>query len=104
MGTPVLNVAVAKWAERLPGLRRVPLAKLVIAAELGMLVKAHYERLSLTERRRLLVLLRETRGRPSNLTPRQRKEFEALIGKLEPKLFARNAVERFAPVPAAKKS
>jgi hypothetical protein len=98
MPTPLMNVAVARAAERLPMLRRVPLARLVILAELAMLAKEHYERLTPQERRRLVLLLREAGGRPSNLTDRQRRELEKLIAKVDPKLFASNAFERFSPV------
>ncbi len=99
-----MNVAVARAAQRLPMLRRVPLARLVILAELAILAKAHFERLSPQERRRLMLLVRDTGGRPSNLSDRQRRELEALIAKIDPKLFATNAFEKFSPVPPSRRS
>jgi hypothetical protein len=98
MPTPFANVALARAAERLPGLRRLPLARLVIVAELAILAKAHLDRLKPAERRRLLVLLREARGIPKNLSDRDRREFEKLVAKLEPKIFANTAVDKFSPV------
>jgi hypothetical protein len=103
MPTPFVNVAVARAAERLPGLRRVPLARLVIVTELAILAKAHFERLTPQERRRLFLLLRDAGGRPSNLSDRQRREFEKLVEKLDPKLFATNAFEKFSPVPPGRR-
>ncbi len=93
-----MNVAVARAAQRLPWLRRLPLARLVLLAEVAILAKAHFERLSPKERRRLVLLAREARGRPQNLSERERREFERLIAKVEPKVFAAHAMEKFAPV------
>ena len=88
MPSPFMNVAVARAAQRLPGLRRLPLARLVLLAEVAMLAKAHYERLTPTERRRLVVLVRDARGMPQNLSERERRELEKLVAKVEPKVFA----------------
>jgi hypothetical protein len=97
------NIAMAKAAERLPMLRRLPLARMLILAEVGMLAKDHFERLSPTERRRLVVLVRDAKGRPSNLSARNRRELEDLVAKIEPKRFAATAAERFSPVPLSRK-
>ena len=92
-----MNIAVARAAERLPGLRRLPLARLVILAELAMLAKDHFELLTPAERRRLVVLVRDAKGLPRNLPTRQRNELEKLIAKADPKAFAMQAVEKFSP-------
>ena len=42
--------------------------------------------------------VRTTRGRPSNLTERERVELGDLVGKLEPRLLAGEAVGRLSPV------
>jgi hypothetical protein len=103
MPTPFANVALARAAERLPGLRRLPLARLVIVAELAILAKAHFDRLKPAERRRLLILLRDARGVPKNLSDRDRREFEKLVAKLDPKMFANTAVDKFSPVGGIKR-
>ena len=93
-----MNVAVARAAQRLPGLRRMPLARLVLLAELGMLAKIHFERLSPAERRRLVVLVRDAKGWPQNLSEREQRELKKLVAKVEAKAFANEAVERFSPL------
>ncbi len=93
-----MNVAVARAAQRLPGLRRLPLARLVLLAELGMLAKIHFERLTPAERRRIVLLLKQARGWPQNLSERERRELNKLVAKVEPKAFANEAVERFSPL------
>lgn len=98
MPSLLTNVAAARAAQRLPGLRRIPLARLVLLAELGMLAKIHYERLTPAERRRIVLLLKEARGWPQNLPERERKELNKLVAKVEPKAFADAAVERFSPL------
>lgn len=98
MPSPFANIAVARAAERLPILRRLPLARVVIAAEVAILAKAHLDRLTPQERKRLLILLRDAKGMPKNMSDRERREFEKLVGKLEPKLFATAAAEKFSPV------
>ncbi len=73
-------------------------------AEVAILAKDHIERLEPAERRRLVVLVRDAKGRPGNLSARQRGELEALVAKLEPKLFASKAAERFSPFPRRRRS
>jgi len=98
MPSPFMNVAVARAAQRLPGLKRLPLARLVLLAEVGMLAKAHFELLTPTERRRLVRLIRDARVMPHNLSERDRRELRKLVAKIEPKGFATEAAQRFAPL------
>jgi hypothetical protein len=93
-----MSVAVARAAQRLPGLKRLPLARLVLLAEVAVLAKAHYELLTPNERRRLVVLIRDARGMPRNLSERERRELRKLVAKVEPKLFATEAAQRFSPL------
>jgi chorismate mutase len=93
-----MNIAAARAAQRLPGLRRVPLARLVVLGELAMLAKLHFERLSPAERRRLVMLLKNARGWPRNLSEREQRELKKLVAKVEPKALANEAVERFTPL------
>ena len=98
-----MNIAAARAAQRLPGLRRIPLARLVLLAELGALAKIHYERLTPAERRRIVLLLRQARGLPQNLGERERRELSKLVAKVEPKAFANEAVERFSPLAGSRR-
>ncbi|MGH2842734.1 MAG: hypothetical protein ACRDKL_04015 [Solirubrobacteraceae bacterium] len=98
MSSPFMTVAVARAMERVPGLRRLPLARLVILAEVAILAKAHLDRLSPRERRQLLTLLRDAKCMPRTLSSAERREFEDLIAKLEPQLFANTAAEKFSPL------
>jgi hypothetical protein len=98
MPSPLMNIAVARAAQRLPGLRRVPLARLVLLGELAMLAKIHFERLTPAERRRLVLLVKNAKGWPQNLSEREQRELKKLVAKVEPKVFANEAVERFSPL------
>ncbi len=72
--------------------------RLLAAAEIALLARDHAMRLDRDERRRLLQLARSGRGRRRNLSPGQREELAALIAKMEPRLFAGTAFEKFSPV------
>lgn len=100
-------------AGHVPGLRRVPILKILVLAELAVLAKAHLTKLDTDERHRLVELVWAARGRTSNLSPRQRRELRTLVDKAEPRLFAGTAVDKLSPValpgrvlygPAAKKN
>jgi hypothetical protein len=93
-----MSVAVARAAQRLPGLKRLPLARLVLLAEVALLAKTHYEMLTPTERRRLVTLIRDARGMPRNLSERDQRELRKLVAKVEPKAFATEAVQKFTPL------
>ncbi len=80
-------------------LRGLPLMRLLAAGEMVLLARQHMVRLEPAERRRLLTLVREGHGRPSNLTPEQRDELARLVAKAEPRQFMAAAAERFSPVP-----
>lgn len=84
---------------RVPGLRRIPVVKLLAAAEVALLARDHLKRLTPAERRRLVTLVRTGRGRRSRLTAGQRRELEGLLGKLEPRVLVGEAVDRLSPVP-----
>jgi hypothetical protein len=99
MPSSMVTHTVGRVAERLPGLRRLPVMRLLVAGELILLARDHIEKLTPGERRRLVVLIRDARGRPANLSRRQRNELEALIAKAEPQLFANTAIDKISPVP-----
>jgi hypothetical protein len=94
----VIN-SLGRATGRVPGLRRVPVVRLIAVADLGMLARDHYLRLSPYERRRLLALVRAAKGRPSSLRPSERDELAELVAKLEPRFLAGEAVGRLSPVP-----
>lgn len=82
-----------------PGLRRVPLLKLLSIAEVAMIARDHLMRLTPTERRRVIELVRIGRGRRRNLSQSERDELAGLVAKLEPRLLAGEAVKKLSPVP-----
>ena len=77
----------------------IPVARLVAAAQIIMLVRRHWHRLEPAERRRVVVLVRQTHGRPRNLSGSERLELARLIAKADPRLFAGIVAQRFSPVP-----
>lgn len=95
--------AIAKTAGRVPGLRRLPVVKLLFLAELALVARDHYGRLTPDERRRLVTLVREGKGRGRNLSPEDREELAGLVAKVEPRRFAGLAIDRFSPVPLPKR-
>ena len=97
-GSPLTN-AVGRVAGRIPGVRRIPVLRLLAVGEIVLLAREHIGKLEPQERRRLVELLRRGRGRPQNLSARDRDELAALIDKAEPRLFAGVAAEKLSPVP-----
>ncbi len=97
---PRVSIApsLAHVTSRVPGLRRVPVVKLVAAAEIALLARDHLMRLTQPERRRLFELVRLGRGRRRNLSQAEREELAALIAKMEPRLLAGLAVEKLSPL------
>jgi hypothetical protein len=86
-------------ASHVPGLRRIPVLKLLAVAQVGLLARDHVLRLTPNERRRLLALVRQAHGRPSRLSPAERDELAMLVIKLEPRLLAGQAFNHLSPVP-----
>jgi hypothetical protein len=84
---------------RVPGVRRIPVVKLLAAAEIALLARDHLARLTPGERRRLVALVRIGRGRRSRLTPKESEELERLLVKLAPRQLMGDAVNRLSPVP-----
>jgi tellurite resistance protein len=64
-------------------------AWLLAAAEVVIAVREHITgRLTERERRRMVEIVRSSRGRPSNLSDRERRELRALLEKVEPRALA----------------
>ena len=93
------HTAIARGASRVPGLRRLPVFKLLAIGEIALLARTHIARLDRKERRRLVELMRKGRGRTRNLTEAERDELQRLVAKTEPRLFAGLAADRLSPVP-----
>ncbi len=74
--------------------KKVPIARMLILAELIVLVREHMVKLEPHERRRLLELIRQGRGRPSNLSARERRELSDLLAKAEPRAFVNLAAQK----------
>jgi hypothetical protein len=71
-------------------------AWLLAIAEVAVVIKDHIERLSPSERRRLVEIVRTSKGRPSNLSDGERAELRKLIEQIEPQELGRNVLRRFA--------
>jgi hypothetical protein len=94
-----LTRALGHAAGHVPGLRRVPVLKLLALADILLLMRDHVVRLEPDERRRLIELVRRGRGRNRNLSDREREELAGLIAKAEPRLFLGEAADKISPVP-----
>lgn len=73
-------------------------AWLLAAAEVVIAVRNHVnDRLSDKDRRRMVEIVRASKGRPSKLSDRDRKELRALLDKAEPRELVKTvATSRFA--------
>lgn len=98
MPPPPVTHTLGRAIERVPGLRWVPVVKLLAAAEIALIAHDHLGRLTPAERRRLVGLVRAGRGRRSRLTPRQREDLEGLLVKLAPRELMGDAVNRLSPL------
>jgi hypothetical protein len=95
MRAAIVNQAM----KRVPGLRRMPVAKLLAMGEVVTLARQHLANLEPSERRRFLALMRHAHGRPRNLSPAERDELATLIAKANPRLFLGLVADKFSPVP-----
>jgi hypothetical protein len=87
-----------RFTRRVPGLRHIPVVRLLALAEIALIAQDHVARLEPRERRRILALVRIGRGRPSRLTESQREELSRLVAKAEPRLFVGEVAEKLSPV------
>lgn len=95
----VATRAIVHGAGRVPGLKRLPILKLLAIGEVALIARTHVAKLDPAERRRLVELVRKGRGRPRKLSPTERRELEALVAKVEPRLFAGLVADKLSPVP-----
>jgi hypothetical protein len=82
LSDPSAAAARARWVAR--G------AWLLAVAEVVLAVRKHVTtRLDEKDRRRMVEIVRSSKGRPSNLSDRKRKELKALLAKTEPRELAK---------------
>src|SRR4051794_20919706 len=101
MGMPgrATMYAIERMTGKVPGLRRIPAVRLLALGEIALLARDHVGKLEPAERRRLLELVRQGRGRPRNLSERERDELSRLLAKAEPRRFAGLAADKLSPLP-----
>lgn len=69
-------------------------AWLLAVAEGLVAVKNHLsDRLTPSERQRLIEIVKTSRGRPGNLSNRERRELQKLISQVEPATLAKNVAQ-----------
>ncbi len=95
----LLMLAAGQFVGRVPGLRRVPLLQVIVASQVLLLARDHLERLTPRERHRVVVLIRDCKGRVGNLSAGERAELYSLIQKVEPRMFAETAMRTLSPLP-----
>lgn len=97
------NPLITRTLGRVGALRRLPVARLVAVAEIVVLAREHINKLDPHERRRLVELVRHGRGRPTNLSAKERRELASLLAKIEPRAFVQSAVAKVTGVPIGTK-
>lgn len=65
---------------RVPGLRRLPWA---IALEVAIVAREHWQLLDERDRAELARIVRKSKGKPANLTERERRHLRELVAKLD---------------------
>ena len=99
MPRPLSHRLLARAATRIPGVRRLPVFRLLAIGEIALLARDHVSKLDPTERRRLLTLVRKGKGRTRDLSLEERDELQRLVAKAEPRLFVGTAADKLSPVP-----
>jgi hypothetical protein len=87
-----------KAVQRVPGLRMLPVVRLIMAAEVLLVGKHHLDRLDPAERGRMIGLVAKAKGRPRSLSEQEQLELAKIVEKLEPRLFLAEATDRISPV------
>ena len=80
-----------------------PIVGVLLAVEIAAMAWAHLAKLNGAQRRRLLALLWQSRGRPSYLSDTERGELAALVAAVEPRLFVGSTARRLSPLPVPKR-
>ena len=72
--------------------------RMIAIGEIALIAKRHLENLEPGEGSELRGLIAKSKGRPGNLTKSERSRLGALVSKLEPTAFARNAAKTAVPL------
>jgi hypothetical protein len=75
-------------------IKHLPFFKILAIAQVALLARRHLRGVSRADRQRLTELAR----RGTKLTPAERAELRALVGKFEPGAFAVGAANHISPV------
>lgn len=94
---------IGRGITRVPGLKRLPVMKVLALGEVALLAQRHLSLLTPDERRRLVALVRQGRGRTRNLSADEREELAGLVAKAEPRRFAGLSADALSPVPLPKR-
>lgn len=76
----------------MPKLSRIRALPWFLIVQAGLAANAHWSKLPPGDRERLTQLLRRSRGRPGNLSAREREEVRLLLGQLDAPGLARDLV------------
>lgn len=95
----VVAHGLPRAVRRVPGLKHLPVVKLLAVAELALVARRHLQHLDAPQRRRLAELVR--RGRA--LSAPEREELRGLVALLDTRAFAGSAAQRLSPVPLPKR-
>jgi hypothetical protein len=79
--------------------RALPWTRLLAVAQAAVATKRHWDKLTPEERRSLARLVRKSRGRPSNLSLRERNQLRRLVAKLELRRLGRDIAALASPLP-----
>lgn len=89
---------IGRVAQRVPGLRALPVVRLIMAAEVLVIGKHHFDRITPDERGQVIRLVAKAKGRPKNLSEPEQVELTRIVEKLEPRLFLAEATDRMSPI------
>jgi len=79
------------------GMKWTVWARILILAEVALAIKRHLDLLDANEKRDLQRIVRKSKGRPSNLSKRERERLGLIVSKLEPTDLARETAEAAVP-------
>lgn len=71
--------------------------RILVAAEVALTLKRHLDLLDASEKSELRDLVGKSKGRPNNLSARERKRLQALVTKLEPQALAKQSAVAAMP-------